>query len=352
MKIKELKIEGFKSIGQIALSEPNPFSVFVGPNASGKSNIFEALEFLQLCDIMPIAETTSLFGNLNDIFNQLHYNKPEIRFEINLGTGKPVIQMGASSLGNGLSLNSTYQSQFGKIAFTAFKKADNTSNLYNSTIDNLSYVESTDYIHFTNFTRLFVRNTSLLKRKIQDDSRLALDASNLEKVLKRILKNENSREEILEILQLLVPEFENIEIKTEELSGSDNLLIYEKALQKPLTKHLISDGTYNLIALLAAIFQSEQPQFLCIEEPENGLNPKVVKQLVSLFRDKCKENGHYIWLNTHSQSLVAELHPEEIILVDKKDGLTQVKQVKGLDLHGMRMDEALLTNALDGGIPW
>ena len=48
----------------------------------------------------------------------------------------------------------------------------------------------------------------------------------------------------------------------------------------------------------------------------------------------------------------AELTPEEIILVDKKNGLTQVKQVKGFDLHGLRMDEALLTNTLGGGIPW
>ena len=130
------------------------------------------------------------------------------------------------------------------------------------------------------------------------------------------------------------------------------LIIYENSLKKPLTKRLISDGTYNIIAIIAAVFQSDEPQFLCIEEPENGLNPKVVKQLVSLFRDKCKEKGHYIWLNTHSQTLVSELTPEEIILVDKVDGNTQVKQVKGFDLHGMRMDEALLTNALGGGIPW
>jgi predicted ATPase len=115
---------------------------------------------------------------------------------------------------------------------------------------------------------------------------------------------------------------------------------------------LISDGTYNILSILTAVYQSEKPQFLCIEEPENGLNPKVVRELVNIIRTQCEERGHYIWLNTHSQTLVSELRPEEIILVDKVNGMTQTKQVTGMDLHGLKMDEALLTNALGGGIPW
>jgi AAA15 family ATPase/GTPase len=46
MNIKELKIKGFKSIGEIVVKSPNPSSVFVGSNGAGKSNIFEALELL------------------------------------------------------------------------------------------------------------------------------------------------------------------------------------------------------------------------------------------------------------------------------------------------------------------
>ena len=338
MKIHELKIEGFKSIGSITLTDPNPFSVFVGPNAAGKSNIFEALEFMELCNIIFPLEVPKLFGNIEDILNEVP--SPEqisiIRFEIKLGEIDHFLDL---NFGN--SDNIIVAAGGGGTNFGLFSNNDSIQS------------KSQDYLHFSNFTRLFVREPeSKVKRKLQDDSRLASDASNLEKVLKRILKDEKNREEIIEILQLLIPGFSNIEIKSEELSRSDNLLIYEDALKKPLPKWLISDGTYNILAIIAAIYQSEEPQFLCIEEPENGLNPKVVKQLVSIFRDKCKEKGHYIWLNTHSQTLVSELTPEEIILVDKLNGNTEVKQVKGFDLHGMKMDEALLTNALGGGIPW
>ncbi len=343
MKIHELKIEGFKSIGEIKLVEPNPFSVFVGPNGAGKSNIFEALEFMELCNIMIGFEAIKLFGNFDDLLNQKLYTNEVylMKFKIDLGDVKPLLELRAifDKKKQNKILGSIQTSDFG---------------LYNKNSDIIfDYFLKDDYFKsFSNFTRLFVGKTSTVKRNLQDDSRLASDASNLEKVLKRILKNEKDKEEIIEILQLLIPGFSNLEIRTEELSGSDNLVIYEDALKKPLTKRLISDGTYNILAILTAIYQSEEPQFLCIEEPENGLNPKVVRQLVSLFRDKCKEKGHYIWLNTHSQTLVSELTTDEIILVDKVNGLTQTKQVKGFDLHGMKMDEALLTNALGGGIPW
>jgi len=338
MKIEDIRISGFKSIGEITLTSPNPFSVFVGPNAAGKSNIFEALELLSFCNIMDPSEAASLFGSSDDLLNQnLSFEQESlIKFEINLGSINPNLSI--YFIGFNGKIGRTSISDFGSSHYTKG--------------EDYRHLKDPSYIQFSNFTRLFTGKESIVKRKIIDDTKLAIDGSNLEKVLKRILKDQKKREEIIEILQLLIPGFDNIEIKTEELSGSDNLLIFEDSLSKPLPKRLISDGTYNIIAIIAALYQSDTPQFLCIEEPENGLNPKVVKQLVSLLRDKCREEGHYIWLNTHSQTLVAELQPEEIILVDKINGFTQVKQITNTDLHGMKMDEALLTNVLGGGIPW
>jgi predicted ATPase len=209
-----------------------------------------------------------------------------------------------------------------------------------------------DFSIIYHINRVFVANTKSEKIPLKGDSILSSSASNLEKVLKRILLDEIKREEIKEWLDLFIPGFENIEIVSSELSGTDTLVMSEKGIKKPFTKDLLSDGTYNILALLTAVYQSDEPQFLCIEEPENGLHPKVIKELVHLFRDACKEKGHYIWLNTHSQTLVAELQPEEIILVNKKKGETITKQLKNHNMHGLRMDEAWLTAALGGGLPW
>jgi len=61
--------------------------------------------------------------------------------------------------------------------------------------------------------------------------------------------------------------------------------------------------------------------------------------LVDFFRNACAEKGHYIWLNTHSQTLVECLQPEEVIVVDKINGATQIKQIKGMNPHSLDMAE-------------
>ncbi|GAB2774985.1 hypothetical protein GCM10027275_17530 [Rhabdobacter roseus] len=203
-----------------------------------------------------------------------------------------------------------------------------------------------------NFSRIFIGNKKELKLHYKDDIGLSLDGSNLEKVLKRLLQDETKREEIVEYLRLLIPEFEHIEIHSDNIGGTDTLLLYEKGSNKPFSRNLISDGTYNILCLLTVVLQSDEPQFLCIEEPENGLTPYVIETFVELFRAKCEEQGHYIWLNTHSQTLVRQLKEEELILVSKQNGATQIKQLRKGDFYGLRADEAWLTNALGAGLPW
>lgn len=202
------------------------------------------------------------------------------------------------------------------------------------------------------FSRVFVKNKEKQRINYSDDSKLTFSCDNLEKVLKRLLENQEKREEISEWLALFLPEFDRIEVQKSEFSSNENLLIYQKHYERPFNKELISDGTYNIIALLTAIYQSDEPQFLCIEEPENGLNPYVIRKLVDFFRNACAEKGHYIWLNTHSQTLVECLQPEEVIVVDKINGETQIKQIKGMNLHGLDMAEVWLSGALGGGTPW
>ncbi len=62
---------------------------------------------------------------------------------------------------------------------------------------------------------------------------------------------------------------------------------------------------------------------------------------------------HHIWITTHSASLVSELTEEELIIVNKKNGATQINQCKEGDFEKMRPDEAWLSNMLKGGgLPW
>ncbi len=335
MKIHKLLIENYKSISRIEIDNPSPFSVFVGPNAAGKSNIFEALQFAISLSQYYGVDSVRALGNF------LPQNN-----ETRLPNFKAVLGELESAF--------TFTNQDTKtkaFSFTHFNFMQIGSKVATFGIGN--YQEDPNYQQFyRGYSRLFIKNDDLDKRKDNDDFRLSLAARNIEPVLKRVLSNSTKREELVEWLQLFIPGLVNIEVKSSDSGENDELLVYESGNSKPFTKALISDGTYNIISLLTVVLQSDTPQFLCIEEPENGLNPKVVKELVGFFREQCEANGHYIWLNTHSQTLVGELRPEEIILVDKKDGETKIKQLQGKDLHGLRMDEALFSGVLGGGIPW
>ncbi|RAJ92098.1 putative ATPase [Larkinella arboricola] len=339
MKIKRLVIENFKSIERIELIEPNPFTVFVGPNGSGKSNIFEALEFANAVAKNDPFTIARLYGGIQSVINQKTQDrifKLNIDFDISILPEYHVhlfySEDGSHIKGASAGIpNDLFKDYF-------LGKDINTDLIYKQ-------------FHFS-FSRLFVKNLDIQKFPYQDDESLNLSADNLEKVLKRILSNPFVKEEFDDWLSLFIPGYENLTIHSDSISGTDSLLLKDKYIEKPFNKTLISDGTYNIIALLTAIYQSEEPQFLCIEEPENGLNPKVVREFVNLCRYACEEKGHFIWLNTHSQTLVSKLEPKELILVDKKKGSTQIKQFKGENFYGLRMDEAWLTNALGGGLPW
>ncbi len=344
MEIKQLNIQNYKSIEKIELENLSPFSVFVGPNASGKSNIFESIEFLNVYNKSAnLLDTIRLFGKAEDIFNRNSNLAINIHFQ--LANSNPFFEIATrfKSEKNATS----YVSRQDKESLFFHSKDAAVNDLQSLNKNGLK-----ELTHFYNFTRLFINHPQIKRNNYLDDSRLNADASNLESVLKRILKNEEKRSIILEELSLLIPGFDNIEIRSDEISGTESLLIFEKGSDKPFNKHLISDGTYNIIALLTAVYQSDEPQFLCIEEPENGLNPFVAREFVRIFRNACQEQGHFIWINTHSQSILSELKQEEVIIVDKINGGTIAKQITGIDLKGLRMDEALFTNVFGGGTPW
>jgi len=334
MNIKRLVIENFKSIEKIELENPNPFTVFVGPNGSGKSNIFEALEFGNRVSRFDASEAFRLFGGTESLARRGYEAKTLFKylFEFDEHPWKSETSLDLSPI---------------KVKESAQdSKAGNTV---------WGFGPLHEQVPSTRFTSKFGR-LAIYEEKPRfdypDDSALTTNASNLEPVLRRILSNDSQREEIFEYLSLFVSEFKSVEVVENIFDGSDTLLWYEQFSDKPFTKRLISDGTYNILTLLAAVYQSDEPQFLCIEEPENGLHPQVLMSLIEFFRNICKEKGHYIWLNTHSEAIVRKLTTDEIILVNKVNGATQTKQVKGMNIYDIPTDEAWLTGTLGGGLPW
>lgn len=317
--IESIEIKNFKSIVDLKLEKPNPFSVFVGSNACGKSNIFAAIDLL--FDSYSINPKTS-FNNFGGV-QILNFSKKNENLTI--------------SLNSGLKEKITF-------SYDAQKDMASKNEIKEPYLEKLT----------NQYTYLFIEREKNESKKLI----LEKDGSNYKTILKnRILSDPPSRDAFLRNLNDAVANIEDVKI-TEE-NGSDELYVEDKNYSGvKIPENLLSEGTRKLMILLTAIFQNKEPQFVCIEEPENGIHPLVIGPFIDTIRTICEDEGHYIWFTSHSTTLMRHLKREEMVVVDIRAGQTKIKKASDKEFDSLfenkklRMDDALLTGLLGGGLPW
>ena len=332
--IESLFINNYKSLVQLTLKSPTQFLVFAGANATGKSSIFEAVEFLMDVAITKGTIAFDMFGGVEKVVN-FNAQKKANNVETSLMT---------------IMLELSFEHDGKKHTLDFGLEYDPYNKVLHKEFTDIPQLD--DHI-INSFSRIFIDNQKRADNKLKVFNKLWLDAANLGKILKNILEVDDKRLEINEWLQTFIPEIEKITV-IKDVSGKEELQVIEKAYpNKPFTGTLISEGTFNIIALLTLFYQTDEPQFICIEEPEIGLNPAILKELVSFFREMTIKKRHHIWITTHSTTFVAELKETELIIVNKKIGETFLYPCKLGDFEGMKPDDAWMSNMLKGGgLPW
>ncbi len=84
-----------------------------------------------------------------------------------------------------------------------------------------------------------------------------------------------------------------------------------------------------VLAYLAILYQPEPPRLLLIEEPENGIHPNRLKDILSILRELVAEQSHtQLVMTTHSPYVVDLFKPEEVTLCQKQaDGSVAVRRL-------------------------
>jgi predicted ATPase len=124
----------------------------------------------------------------------------------------------------------------------------------------------------------------------------------------------------------------------------------------------LSDGTLIVLAYLAVLYSPQPPSFLLIEEPENGIHPLRLREVVKILRDVVNEQDKtQVILTTHSPYVVDRFEPNEVTLcrmqeagevrVQRLIDSPLVKQQKDLftlgEIWTLEGDEALSATASD-----
>ncbi len=91
----------------------------------------------------------------------------------------------------------------------------------------------------------------------------------------------------------------------------------------------VSDGMLLVLAYLTVLYLPQPPRVLLIEEPENGIHPKRLQDVLQILRGLIAEQRHtQIILTTHSPYVVDQFQPNEVSLCHKeKDGSVAVNQL-------------------------
>jgi predicted ATPase len=91
----------------------------------------------------------------------------------------------------------------------------------------------------------------------------------------------------------------------------------------------VSDGVLLVLAYLAVLHLPEPPRLLLVEEPENGIHPKRLKEVVSILRSLIADQSQtQVLLTTHSPYVVDLFKPEEVTLCKKEpDGSVSVRRL-------------------------
>lgn len=323
--ITEIEIEGFKSLEKVHL-ELGGFNLFIGANASGKSNFFDALRVLQGIG----------YGfTIDEIFN----GKPkgaasEVWEGIRGGTGSALFtgreqereQLGLSLVvGRGLDSCRFSMVVNPRFSFLELEVKDRSGNLIwenRSSPGELTLHDpwrENDQIraslvrHLSNAQQLkpsldLLRDYSL-SRSVK---RIGERGENFAALVQTILEKPDLASAYVSWLRQLTPkELDEVEILRGAL-GEPLFAVKEDGHVRPAP--ILSDGTLRFAALAAAFFQPDMPDILTIEEIENGIHPSRLRLLVELLKSQSAAGtpgGPQVFATTHSPIVLAWLEESD-----------------------------------------
>ena len=375
MIITKLEISGFKSIAKVDLSRLGGFNIFAGANGSGKSNIFDALRFVSLCIANGLNNALTAFGGYEYI-HCFRFRKDSAR------TFKFVIQVKESKVSYEYSLiikdldTSPHMVEMVKIEnhIICERKEDGQVVLYSPKSQDFSNTEKTainypSHLPIINIAHDCPIYPLLSNVKLYRIDPVAAKASslhgwfggcldvngqNIAKVLAELEDNPSFCEDLSDFMSMVVPGLTKVSTEQQEIEIRTLLTFKEKGLKKRFPAHLVSDGTIFLLCLFTAVSHPKcKNGIVLIEEPERGINPKPIEELISLFRERASDQL-FVFVTTHNETVVRSARVDELVFVEKKNGRTGVKWGKDLAgyVNNVPLDTAWLSNMFGSGLPW
>jgi predicted ATPase len=348
--IRDIKIQGFKSIRSITLDELRPINIMIGANGSGKSNFLGAFAFLREIAAGRLFQYVGTAGGADRI---LHFgSRTTERIDFHFCFDTAGARAGHSAQAYDLTLTPTagdglFPSRE-EIRFAGYPKS-----LVEWQVGREAGVGNPASEMFTKGLRqgldlwrvYHLHDTSYMYKTAQvNDSRfLHSNGSNLPAFLYYLREKwPDSYGLIIRTIQQVAPFFDTFELnpiepdrKTIRLEwrhrGSD---LYFDASQ-------MSDGTLRFIALATLFLQPLQHRhsLILVDEPELGLHPHAIELLAALIRQAAVDAQ--VIVSTQLSLLLDHFDPKDVLVADRIDGGTQLRHLDSTRLEKWLKDYSL-----------
>ena len=395
--IQTIRLDSLLSYGPGTAEFPlQPLNVLIGPNASGKSNLIEALSVLagapwdiqvpilrggQVVDWLWKGAEKSATATLDVTLTYdellLSYAVP-MRYRLSFTDIWGRFQLVDEAVESAMPIGPNdvqpyiyYDYREGRPIINVRGKNGATRNLEHEKVnpgqsilsqrrDPYSYPELTSvgslFQSMAFYDDMYFGRNAPPRRPQQANlaqNVLMSDASNLTLVLSDLLNKPPVRERILERLRDFYPSFKDV--ITPIIAGTVQTSFHEEGLVHPVPATRLSYGTMRFLYLLAVLCNPKPPLIICIEEPELGLHPDIIPEVAKLLVEASSRSQ--LFVTTHSDILVDALTdvPEAVVVCEKIDGATQLRRLDADELkpwlEDYRLGE-LWTRGRFGGNRW
>jgi predicted ATPase len=309
--LNKASIRNFKCLRDVQI-ELERFTVFVGPNASGKSSILQALDLL--CRSFQ-GQEQSLEGELL----QAQSRGPN-----------DSVELAAESGGKCYRYRTRSPSSQGNPQFPGFTAPGQAWSGQGRGV--AADLKSADWKHWTPnpgnpsplpLSVLLRLEASKLIPPIPanfDPTAMAADGTGLHSALASMALNDpDSWQQLQADLQRIIPTIRRLR-HTKTIMHQPSALLFDTVGADSVPAQQVSEGTLLVLGLLAALHAPGRPSLVLLDDLDRGLHPKAQKELISLLRGILKTNSDLQFIaTTHSPYMLDCMETKEVRMTYLRD---------------------------------
>ena len=344
-RLESVRIRGFMSLANVALSDLGTTSVLIGSNGSGKSNFMRFFEMLSwMLRSARLGEFVERYGGADDQLYGGNGTTPRMEAELALRT-----ESGRNEYRFSLAHAHPDRFMFAEEAFRFSRQDRGTEapwNYLGSGHREAAIVEAAQspqstypnpvtarvIVHLLRNCAVYqfhdTSDSSNFKKRwdIEDNNTLRTHGGNLASVLYRLEHEDNRRfESICRHITRVLPVFDRFQI--DESYGKVLLRWKAKGTDKTFGAHLTSDGSLRFFALVTLLNLPREmlPDVLLLDEPELGLHPVAIALIGNMI--KALAGDIQIIVATQSPLLVDVFDLDEIVVLDLHDSRSTFRRL-------------------------